>query len=260
VLVQPGPGAVVVDELEVGGVPADRILGGVWELVARIHGREQLGEVPVRLREVHQLRDDVPQRVDVRTRRQQCGLGPGVAQHRLARGVSFARVGVEQRVGCIPAYDGGQLPAEVRRVQQADVQTLTAARRMHVRGIARQQHPAAPVGVGLTGVVAEPACVVQFLDDDRGAGDPSDRVGELGGGHRTARFGACREFGNAGHVAAAQEGAGVVAPPGRNVAGETHPPRDRPQQRRGAGKAEPGERAHRAATAVAADQVSRAQP
>jgi hypothetical protein len=50
VLVQPGAGAVVVDELEVGGVPADRILGGIRELVARVHGREQLGEVPVRLR------------------------------------------------------------------------------------------------------------------------------------------------------------------------------------------------------------------
>jgi hypothetical protein len=131
---------------------------------------------------------------------------------------------------------------------------------MHVRGIARQQHPASPVGVGLAGLVAEPACVVQFFDDDRGAGDPSDRVGELGVCDRTARFGARREFGDTGHVAAAQECPGVVPPCRGNVAGETHSSRDRPQQRRGAGKAEPGERAHRAAAAVAADQVSRAQP
>ena len=68
----------------------------------------------------------------------------------------LGRVGIQQAGRRPAANRRGQLPAQVHRVADAQVQALAAERRVHVRRVAGQQHAPQPIGAGLTGVVGEP--------------------------------------------------------------------------------------------------------
>jgi hypothetical protein len=79
------------------------------------------------------------------------GVGQHVGGHRAAFGVVAVQLPFRR-----PAADlGGQFPAEVERVLDAEVEALPAGRRVDVRRVAGQQHPADPVALGQPGGVAE---------------------------------------------------------------------------------------------------------
>jgi hypothetical protein len=191
------------------------------------------------------------------------GLREGVLGQREADGVAFGVVAVEQ-AGRRAAVDlGGELPAQVHRVLDADVQADATRREVHVGGVAREQHAAPAVLGGDPGGVAEagqPGRVVHAevaaRHADRGGAQVLQRervVGALavGVGARDA-------------VPAAAEGHGderaVVGLGGpHRLLGEHHladvPERGRVR----AGEVDPGGLADGAARAVRPDHVGRGE-
>jgi hypothetical protein len=77
--------------------------------------------------------------------------------------VPFGVVAVQQPLGSPAADLGSQFPAEVEGVLDAEVEALSAYRRVDVCRVASQQHATAAVALGLPGGVAE-------------AGEPARRV------------------------------------------------------------------------------------
>ena len=63
-----------------------------------------------------------------------------VAQHAGGDRVALGVVGVQQALRRCPLDHLGQLPSQIHRVLHADVEALSTDRRMHVRGVAGQQH------------------------------------------------------------------------------------------------------------------------
>jgi hypothetical protein len=78
--------------------------------------------------------------------------------------VAFIGVRVQQPVRRPAVHGGSQLPAEVGRVADAEVESLTAERRVHVCRVPGEQHPADAVLGGLAGVVGEPGRAVRIGD------------------------------------------------------------------------------------------------
>ena len=114
-----------------------------------------LGQVPVHLLEVHQLRHQPAHRLRARLGGHQLHLRAGVGQHVDGHRAPFGLVAVQQPLRR-PAVDlAGQLPAEVERVLDAQVEALPSGRRVDVRRVAGQQHPPDPVALGQPGGVAE---------------------------------------------------------------------------------------------------------
>ena len=58
--------------------------------------------------------------------------------------------------GCPSVDDGRELPPQVHRVENAEIQSLAAERRVNVRRVAGEQHAAEAIGRRLPGVVGEP--------------------------------------------------------------------------------------------------------
>lgn len=85
-------------------------------------------------------------------------------RHPLAGRAALRLVAVQQP-GRRPApHLGGELPAQVDRVLQAQVEAGAADRRVHVRGVADEQDPAGAVPLGEAGVaVGEPAQQVRSV-------------------------------------------------------------------------------------------------
>jgi len=79
-----------------------------------------------------------------------------VAQHAGGDGVPLGMVGIEQVFGRCALGDQREFPAEVHRILHADIEAVPAGRIVDVRGIARQQHPALAIGLGLPRAVVEP--------------------------------------------------------------------------------------------------------
>jgi len=79
---------------------------------------------------------------------------------------------------------GGELPAQVHRVQQAQVQALPVGREVEVRGVAGEQDPPGPVPLGLPGGVAEPGCPEHLGDLDVVSERLPHQVVDLFRGHR----------------------------------------------------------------------------
>ena len=88
---------------------------------------------------------------------EQGALGTGVADDIGGNRGSFGMVGVEQPGRGPAAHGGRQLPAEVGRVLQAQVQALAPGRIVDVRRVAGQEDPAGAVGRRVPGLVAHPA-------------------------------------------------------------------------------------------------------
>jgi hypothetical protein len=125
------------------------------ELVAHPDRTDLLGEVPAHVLEVHQLRHQAAHCLRPRLQRHQLHLRAGVVQYVGGHRVPFGVVAVQQP-NWRPAVDlGGQLPAQVERVLDAEVETLPAHGRVDVRRVAGQQHPAGPVALGEPGRVSE---------------------------------------------------------------------------------------------------------
>ncbi len=56
----------------------------------------------------------------------------------------------------MPLHHLGELPSEIHRILDTNVESLSARRGMHVRRVASQEHPSVPVGRRLPGHVGEP--------------------------------------------------------------------------------------------------------
>jgi len=134
--------------------PAEQVMA-LAEVVADPDRGDLLDQVPVHLLEVHQFRHQPAHCLGSRLEGHQLDLRAGGVQHRGGHRVPFGVVAVQQpRRG--PAADlGGQFPAEVERVLDAEVEPLPTGRRVDVRRVAGQQHPAGPVALGQPGGVAE---------------------------------------------------------------------------------------------------------
>ncbi|GDY51614.1 hypothetical protein SVIO_022370 [Streptomyces violaceusniger] len=174
--------------------------------------------------------------------------------------MAFALVGVEQSGRSVSPHGRGELPAEVDRVAEAEVQPLAAERRVHMRGIAREQHPAAPVGLGLPGVVGPAGrTAAQALERHIDAGDIAyDRLEfvERDGGVAVLRPRAEASDENApGDRAVGVDAAGCPRPAAAQLAGvgEVGHRLVPHQLRIGAGEADAQLPADRAAAAVGSD-------
>ena len=99
---------------------------GVPDVVASDH----LGDVPVGLLHLQDPREDLPQGVHVRPRAHERQLGSGVGQDLGGDRVALGVVGVEQVRRGPAVQGGGELPAEVERVLQPQVESLAACGRV----------------------------------------------------------------------------------------------------------------------------------
>ena len=99
-------------------------------------------------------------------------LRQGVLLHTGADRMTLGLVGVQEEVRCAAVHHLRQLPAEIHGILQAGVEALPSLGRMHMGGVARDQHPASAVGLCL-------ACGVGESGDPGRAVDPVVRpVGE----------------------------------------------------------------------------------
>ena len=96
-----------------------------------------------------------------------------------ADGVPLGLVAVEQPGRRPPVHGGGELPPEVHRVLDAGVHALPAERRVHVRGVAGQEHPADPVVPGLPALAEEARAPARLAHAEVVAGDAAERVAQL---------------------------------------------------------------------------------
>ncbi|GAA3205479.1 hypothetical protein GCM10020256_00890 [Streptomyces thermocoprophilus] len=224
------------------------------------HAGDLLGGVLVGQQLAHHL----PHRVHGLVTEVEPGRRAGVADQLTADGTAFGVVGVEQVAGGPAPDHRRQLPAQVRRVLQSGTQAPRGQRRDLVRGVARQQHPAAPVLLRQRGGVARGPQPQAPGVVDRLARQPPPRGGDLGEG-QCARLRAGGQLGIVNdHPAAAlaQRGAHHHPPAGQPFA-------DRPGARGDAGDlrgvhaagglpvgdGDAGQLADRTAGAVAADDV-----
>ncbi len=154
------------------------------EVVADADRGELLDQVPVHLLEVHQFRHQPAHRLGARLGGHQLHLRAGVVQHGGGHRVPFGVVAVQQALRRPAVHLGGQFPAEVERVLDAEVQALPAGRRVDVRRVAGQQHPAGPVALGQAGGVAEAGQPARRVHAEVGARDGPQLLLELLEGRR----------------------------------------------------------------------------
>jgi hypothetical protein len=147
--------------------------------VPDVRTADHAGEQAVHLGQVHQLGEQLTQLVRGGIGVHQCHLCPHVAQHPGADRMAFGVVGVQQ-AGWRPAtYLGRQLPADVDRVLQPEVEALAAHREVDVRGVAGEQHPPGPVPLRLQRGVAEAGQPARLAHRHGTAGDVFHRAAQL---------------------------------------------------------------------------------
>ncbi len=124
---------------------------------------------------MQQLDHQLPQPLVPRIRVDEHRLRARVAQHPLRDRVALRLVRVEQPVRRRARDHRAQLPAEVERVLEAQVEALPAGRQMDVTGVPGQQHPARPVPLGLPGGVRQPGQPPHVVHPQVAAGDLAQR-------------------------------------------------------------------------------------
>ena len=90
--------------------------------------------------------------------------------------MAFGLVGLQQGVGPPPAQRSSQLPAQIHRILDAGVHTLAANRRMHVCGVAGDEHVADAVTLSLTTFTSESRHPPHVMHSVVAAGDPDERI------------------------------------------------------------------------------------
>ena len=256
-------------QLHVGQPPAEQLVP-LADVVADPGPDDLLGQVPVHLLEVHQLRHQAAHRLRARLGGDQQHLRAGVLQDVGGHRAPFGLVAVQQPARCPAADLGGQLPAEVERVLDAEVEPLPADRRVDVRRVAGQQDPADPVALGQPGGVAEAGQPARRVHAEVGAGDGPQLLPELVEGRRGRAVLGHSRGGHADAVRAVPEGHRAEPLLGLADLGHDgvqllrrnahlHLAQQRVDPAGLAGELDAEQLAHRAAAAVAADEVPRPQ-
>ena len=100
--------------------------------------------------------NDLPCGLGAIVRAEQGDLRQRVPQDPGGDRVALGLIAVQQAFGGRPLDHLGQLPSQVHSILNAEVETLSARRVMHVRGIARQQDAPVAIGGCLTRRIVEP--------------------------------------------------------------------------------------------------------
>ena len=102
-----------------------------------------------------------------------------VAQHAGSDRVALGMVRIQEAFRRCPLDHLGQLPSQIHRILHTGLEALSTDRRMHVCGVAGQQHASVAVGRGLPGHIGEPG-------DRGGTVDPV--IGPIYGDERLAEI------------------------------------------------------------------------
>lgn len=150
-------------------------MGAAGARVADGETADQTGQVAGHVGQVGRRREEGAHRAARRRPGDEAVLGGDVLQHPGADGVPFRLVGVEH--GSVPANGRGELPAQVHRVLDVEVQALAAGGEVDVGRVAGQQGAAGAVA-GCVGEAGQPA---DLLDRHRAVRGGDSRVHLVGG-------------------------------------------------------------------------------
>ena len=100
-------------------------------------------------------------------------------EHARTDRVPLGLIGVEQALRRCAVDHLGELPAQVHRVLDPDVESLSARRRMHVRRIAGQEHASRSVRRRLPRRIAEPREPRDVVNAEVGAVDGDERLAQI---------------------------------------------------------------------------------
>lgn len=159
--------------------PAAEQVGARTEVVADAGRGDLLDEPAVHLVEVHQFGEQPAHGPRARFGGVQFHLGASVLQYVLGDRTALGLVGVQQCVRRPAADPRGQLPAEVERVLEAQVEPLPAGGRMDVCRVPGQQHPPDPVALGQPGGIPETGQPARRVHAEVGSGDSAQLPPEV---------------------------------------------------------------------------------
>ncbi|GCC45157.1 hypothetical protein chiPu_0029431, partial [Chiloscyllium punctatum] len=127
------------DQIEIGHAASEQWMT-VAELVMQVEARHHRGKAAARLLHAQQFGDHLAQRLAARIGAVERDVRHGVAQYAGRHRMPLGLIAVEQAVRRCQLDHLGELPAQIHRVLHADIEALSAHRRMHMGGIAGQQH------------------------------------------------------------------------------------------------------------------------
>lgn len=141
------------------------------EVIAQACSPYAFGKVGRAIAGVEDVAEDGFERAGAWGRPHDADLRARPVEHLRADRMTFGRVGVEQ-VGWRVAPDGRrELPREVHRVAQSQIQPLAAHGRMNVRCVACEQHASLAIGGGLMGAIGPGGRQREGVHGDVGVGD-----------------------------------------------------------------------------------------
>jgi hypothetical protein len=174
-------GTVAGDEVEIGHAASEQRMPRA-EVVMNIQTGHHRGESSAGLVHGEQLGHGVAQRLRTFVRAAKHHLRHCCAQHAGGDGVALGVIAVEEAVRRYPFDHLCQLPSEVHRVLHTGLEALSTVRRMHVGGVAGQQHPPVTIGCGLPGRVGEPGDPGGTVDPVVGPVGDDERIAEIAQG------------------------------------------------------------------------------
>jgi hypothetical protein len=132
--------AVGGDEVEIEH-PAPEQRMSLAEIVMNVETGHHRSESSARLVHAEELGHGVAQSLGAVVFAAKNDLRHRVAQHAGGDRVALDVVGIEEAFRRRPLDHLGQLPSQIHRILHTGVEALSAVRRMHVCGVAGEQHP-----------------------------------------------------------------------------------------------------------------------
>ena len=183
-------------------------------------------------------------------------------QHAGSYGKALGVVGIQQAFRRCLLDHLGQLPSQIHRILHTGVEALSTHRRMHVRGVAGQQHAPVAVGSGLPRHVGEAGDPGGTVDPVIGAVNGDERLADIAQGgfavEPQLRLGQ-HDPGRPAilHLADPMDAARIPVKPPFRLLGRLDFG-DQPARRRiPSGEFDAGRLANEAAAAIAADEIRR---
>lgn len=143
------------DKIEIGHAAADERMS-IAKVVMDVQTRNLRGQSPARLVHSEEFGNIAVQGLRAFVRTAKRTLRHRTPQYAGSHRVTLEVVGIEKAFRLCPLHHLSQLPSQIHGVLHADIETLSTKRRMHVRGVSREQNPPVAVGRGLASHVGEP--------------------------------------------------------------------------------------------------------